>query len=314
MSIFRKPAEAMIGLKVLVYGGTGSGKSTFGLSFPKIAAIDSEAGLARYENNPNIVFIANTSSVESVEEAIDELEDNVGVIDTFVIDSETKIYDSMQVSSMEVEERRARKKGGDVADATISVKTWGKIKLINKKLQNLKIDLSSKGVHIVSVSQMEDIKEKQGDNFVKIGDKPSMAKGIEYDYDIVLKLFTKKKGKEEELYYALVEKDRTGVTKKGQIIENPSFKYWEKYCEDNSKNETRPTDFKNDVSKDVDKLVADENKIPVLLEELKKSVVGLTDEQKEKVSAKSKELGITNAFKTTDDKALEKLVKFVKTL
>jgi hypothetical protein len=314
MSIFRKPSQAKIGLKVLAYGDSGVGKSTFGLSFPKIAAIDSEAGLSRYEGNPNIVNIANTSSVDDVESAIEELEDMAGVIDTFIIDSETKVYDSMQVSAMDVEERRAKRKGGDTADATISIKTWGKIKLVNKRLQNLKIDLSSKGIHVVSVSQMEDIKEKKGENFVKIGEKPSMAKGIEYDYDIILKLFTKKDGKDGESYYAIIEKDRTGVTKRGEVIENPSYEYWKNYCENNAKLKERPTSFVKDVEKDIKKMESDDDKLDSLIDEFKTKVKALDSKSQPLVMKKAKELGIDNPLKTTDVKGLEKLMEYVNSL
>jgi hypothetical protein len=314
MSIFRKPAQAKIGLKVLAYGGFGVGKSTFGLTFPKIAAIDSEAGLARYEDNPNIIQIVNTSSTDDVETAISEIEENTDSIETFIIDSETKIYDTMQVSSMEVEERRALRKGGDIADATVSVKGWGKIKLINKRLQNLKIDLSSKGVHIVGICQMEDIKEKKGENYVKVGEKPSMAKGIEYDYDIILKLFTKKDPKGNETYSAIVEKDRTGVTKRGQVIENPSYDYWKEYCEKNAKLKERPTSFVKDVDKDIKKMESDDDKISVLIDEFKTKVKLLDPSNQPKVMKKAKELNIENPLKTTNLKGLKELVEFVDSL
>jgi hypothetical protein len=314
MSLFRKPSQAKIGLKVLAYGGFGVGKSTFGLTFPKIAAIDSEAGLSRYENNPNIVQIVNTSSTDDVDTAVSEIEENIDQIGTFLIDSETKIYDTMQVSAMEVEERRAQRKGGDVADATVSVKGWGKIKLINKRLQNLKIDLSSKGIHIVGISQMEDIKEKKGENYVKVGEKPSMAKGIEYDYDIVLKLFTKKDTKGEETYHAVIEKDRTGVTKRGQIIDNPSYEYWKEYWEQNSSLKERPTSFVKDVEKDIKSMESDEDKISVLIDEFKTKVKNLSKDNQTKVMPKAKELGIDNPLKTTELKKMQDLLEFINTL
>ena len=63
---FRKPAKTKIGGKFLVYGLSTEGKSYFGCTFPKIGAIDSETGLAFYEDSDiaingkkynNIVFI-----------------------------------------------------------------------------------------------------------------------------------------------------------------------------------------------------------------------------------------------------------------
>ena len=95
----------------------------------------------------------------------------------------------MQIGAQEVEERRARKKGGDIDDASISVKQWGRIKIINMKLQQAKIDLSSKGIHVVSVAQATEIKDDDGKKV--IGYKPDMHKSVNFDYDTVLRHYTK---------------------------------------------------------------------------------------------------------------------------
>ena len=46
---FRDAKKAKIGGKFLAYGDTGSGKSYFQLTFPKIACVDSETGVGFYE-------------------------------------------------------------------------------------------------------------------------------------------------------------------------------------------------------------------------------------------------------------------------
>ena len=173
---FRKAQAAKIGGKFLSYGESGSGKSTFQLTFPRVACIDSETGVAHYEgkditlNNGhtynNLVLVDNTSDLDELEEDLDAFLDGEydGQIDTLSIDSESKFYATMQIGATEVEERRARKKGGDVDDAGISVKQWGRIKIINMKLQQAKIDLSSKGTHVVSVAQEVEIKDDDGKN------------------------------------------------------------------------------------------------------------------------------------------------------
>lgn len=48
MSLFKTPETVKSGLKVLVYGATGTGKTWFALSFPEIVGIDTEDGWARY--------------------------------------------------------------------------------------------------------------------------------------------------------------------------------------------------------------------------------------------------------------------------
>ena len=171
---FRKARATKIGGKFLSYGESGSGKSTFQLTFPKVACIDSETGIAHYEgkdielNNGktynNLVMVDNTSDLDELESDLDDFINGEydGQIETLSIDSETKFYNTMQIGATEVEERRARKKGGDVDDAGISVKHCGRIKIINMKLQQAKIDLSSKGTHVVSVAQEIELKDDDG--------------------------------------------------------------------------------------------------------------------------------------------------------
>ena len=199
---FREAKAAKIGGKFLSYGESGSGKSTFQLTFPNVACIDSETGVAHYEgkditlNNGNVynnlVMVDNTSDLDELEEDLDAFIDGEydGKIETLSIDSETKFYATMQIGATEVEERRARKKGGDVDDAGISVKQWGRIKILNMKLQQAKIDLSSKGTHVVSVAQEVEIKDDDGKKV--IGYKPDMHKSVKFDYDTILRHYTKK--------------------------------------------------------------------------------------------------------------------------
>src|SRR5574344_252540 len=134
---FREAKAAKIGGKFLAYGETGSGKSWFQLTFPDVACIDSETGVGFYEkktitlNNGNkynnLKIVDNTSDLDTLEEDLDAFLDGEyeNKIQTLSIDSESKFYSTMQISALEVEERRARRKGGDIDDAGISVKQWG---------------------------------------------------------------------------------------------------------------------------------------------------------------------------------------------
>ena len=80
--MFRKAKAAKIGGKFLSYGESGSGKSTFQLTFPKVACIDSETGIAHYEgkdielNNGktynNLVMVDNTSDLDELESDLDD--------------------------------------------------------------------------------------------------------------------------------------------------------------------------------------------------------------------------------------------------
>lgn len=219
-----KPGTHKKGIKILVYGDTGTGKTSFALTFPKSLVLDTEDGYEWYENTEkakNLAGIARSQSFEDVSDLMDQLDRDPSAYSTFVIDSETKIYENLQEALLDVEERRARKKHRDELDANISQRSWGKIKQISLRLQNEKIRLASAGVNIVSVSQAADVMENSGDTMVKVGEKPDMHKKAKYDYDIKLRLFIK-----DGKYYGEVEKDRTDTYPVGTVLENPSYDNW----------------------------------------------------------------------------------------
>ncbi len=310
---FRKPQQAKKGIKILAWGDSGVGKSTFALTAPKIVSIDSDDGQSFYEDNPNIVFIANTASVKDFEESLVQIEEEMlDQIESLVVDSETVFNDNMQLMFMDVVEKRARRKGQNVDDANLSPREWGKIKILNKKLFALKTKLASQGVNIISIAESKPIKEKKGENFVTVGYEPDMANKSEFKYDVIIKLYTEKQADGTEKYFGIIQKDRTRTFKKGEIIENPSFQCWEAIAKKMAALETIKIDYTQDVKKDeemaaswdelekaaIDRVkeililakTADENtktKIKAVLAELKKSGVDLskpeTKEDAEKI-------------------------------
>lgn len=283
---FREAKAAKIGGKFLVYGESGSGKSTFQLTFPKVACIDSEAGVAHYEkkditiNNGNtynnLLMVDNTSDLDELEEDLDNFlaGEYDGKIETLSIDSETKFYGTMQVGAQEVEEKRARKKGGNVDDANISQRSWGRIKILNLKLQQAKIDLSTKGIHIISVAQATDERDKTGEKV--IGIKPDMHKSVKFDYDTVLEFYTEE-DKDGIHYYARVLKDRTNVTKRGDIIENPCYNIWKDYFEGRSKLDINRTSYNHDIKSSTDSMQDKADRAEELAAEFKEVLKSLKD-------------------------------------
>lgn len=309
---FKKVEDTKTALKVLIYGKTATGKTLFGLSFPEIAAIDSEDGMAFYKKKyKNLKYIFPTTSATDIEEGLNDLVE-MDDVKTFIIDSETKIYENLQHSALNLAEKRARKKGQNVEDANLSQREWGKIKLITKRIQSAKILLATKGVNIVSVAQEKDIKEKIGDEWVVVGHAPDGAKGIEYDYDIVLRLFTEKEDGEEK-YFAEVKKDRTQKYKKGDLIHNPSFKNWEDIYDYKATQKEEVINYKKDIETDEKATESEIELAENLIVEFKK----LSKEVSEKAKIKSKldelDISIKN-MSSEDPKKLKELVDYVKTL
>lgn len=309
---FRKPGTKRVGLKVLLKGEQGSGKTLTALTFPKVAALDGENGMSLYEGEPegkNIVMIDNTQSYLDLEDSIDYINDvyeDEG-IESLIIDSETKFYENIKEIIMDVEEKRAKRKGRDVLDTNLSVRSWGKIGGIADKLQNMKIDLTSKGVNVISIVQVSDVKEKQGDSFVVVGKKSEMRKGAEYDYDIVLFQYTEEAADGKTKYFGRVEKDRSKVFKKGDIIENPSYKHWAKRLNKMGDKEALNTSYttNSDEGKKVyeEELIKEEMSLKDRMVELSKNA----DEETRKEIAEALKNAKISSFEGLTAKQQEKL-------
>ncbi|MBY6838674.1 AAA family ATPase [Clostridium botulinum] len=299
---FRKKGAKKIGGKFLCYGYTGSGKSYFGLTFPKIGAIDSETGLGFYEDRDieiggklynGLEFVDTTSDLDELEEDLDEIIEGNVDINTLSIDSETKFYNTMDIACTEVVERKAKETG----KAVDTRGKWGMVKNINMKLQQAKISASARGIHVVSTAQGVDITD---DKNKVIGRKPDAHKSLRFDYDVVLWFFNKEDKKTGDLkYYAQVEKDRTNVTKVGQIIENCTYDVWKDYFEGRTNLETSGANFTKDLKESTKSVVTNVEKAENLSQEIMSTI-------KEKSSDESKKTDIKNVLKESglDVKAL----------
>lgn len=194
----RKPCERKQGLKILIYGSDGTGKSVFGLQFPNVLYIDTEGKGFVHENNPkynkNIVAVADSSNYDFTVNIIKSLleEDNFANVRTVVIDSETNIYDAMNVAMMLLEEKRAKnkaiKENRDVefaiTDANTSQRAHGKIKNKHNNLKEYKIKLSVNGINVVTIAHLKDV---YNDSQTKIGEKPDLRRSAGHEYDIIIK-------------------------------------------------------------------------------------------------------------------------------
>lgn len=316
--MFRKPSTKKLGLKVLLMGEKGVGKSVFALSFPRLYALDAETGMAFYENHPkfgqNILGIANTQDFNELQEAIDELTDmGSDEVGTLVIDSETKFYQNLTDASLQVEEKKARKNGKDVNDSSVSMRGWGRIKAIATRLANLKIDLSAKGVNVVSISQIDDVKQKVGENFVKVGEKPVMQKGAEYDFDLVIKLFTEVDAQNNPIYKGVILKDRTGVTKVNQVIDNPSYETWRLFLESRDGADTIKSNLAKDITKSQKALEEEDAEAEKTVVDKLKEAMAKSDAHQAKAVALIQEAGIKNPLSptATELSKLQKIVEIV---
>lgn len=319
MSLFKKPEEVKSGLKFLIYGATGTGKTWFALSFPEIVGIDTEDGWGRYLQKPvgkNIKHILTSSSATDLEEALDEIEEElIDSVKTFVLDSYTKIYENQQFALQSLAEKRQRRKGQSDEDVGMSVRDWGKLKLNTKRIQATQLTLASKGINIVNVAQEADIKEKRGDNWVVIGHKPDLSKGVEFDYDVVLRFITEDDKKNKTVNYkAEVLKDRTGTFKKYDIIDNPTFSLWNDTYEQTMSAKESTVNFKKDIAKDIAKEEAESASATELADKIKAFIKTSDAEQKAVVAKAMKSLSNIKDLSSNPIEDLKAIVDLIETL
>lgn len=293
---FQKVEEILshVGGKVLVFGKQGTGKSTFVGTFPNINLVDTEDGQTYYlGKNKNIKGVMRTVSEKEVQETLDELndEETLKTFDTIVIDSGTKLYENMQSAAYEVAESRARKqrsKGVDIDldDINISQRDWGHIKRWNQQLATSYILFSEMGKWCVVTAHQKDEmrdatkaeKKSLGVDKIKIGEIPDLAKKAEHDFDIVIQTFTEETDEGETVYKAKILKDRTGVTKRGDILENITFDIWKDNWEETKKYGVKTAiNLNESVEKDVKAMTAEINAAEDIVAEWKPIMKSLSE-------------------------------------
>ena len=293
---FQKVEEVLshVGGKVLVFGKQGTGKSTFVGTFPNINLVDTEDGQTYYlGKNKNIKGVMRTVSEKEVQETLDELndEETLKTFDTIVIDSGTKLYENMQSAAYEVAESRARKqrsKGVDIDldDINISQRDWGHIKRWNQQLATSYILFSEMGKWCVVTAHQKDEmrdatkaeKKALGVDKIKIGEIPDLAKKAEHDFDIVIQTFTEETDEGETVYKAKILKDRTGVTKRGDILENITFDIWKDNWEETKKYGVKTAiNLNESVEKDVKAMTAEINTAEDIVAEWKPIMKSLSE-------------------------------------
>lgn len=315
------------GGKVCVFGAQGVGKSTFAGTFPRINLVDTEDGQTYYLlENDNILNVLPTTSAAEVQEALDELNDEKVLenYDTVVIDSGTKLYENMQAAAFEIVENRAKRqkmsgKDIDLNDLNLSMRDWGHIRRWNQQLATTYILLSNLGKWTVVTAHEKEITQElgtgQNKKTVVVGYRPDLAKKAEHDFDIVLRMFTKKDPATGEVkFLAEVYKDRTQVTKVGDILENPTFEIWREKWESTRKHGIKKIDMSKDIEYSRKQMETEDDELENIIEEFKVKMKSLSKEDQVKVTKKLKDLNITNPLKTTDLQGMKELMEFIELL
>lgn len=194
---------------------------------------------------------------------------------------------------------------------------------INFKGQDLILDLMASGVHCIVTARETDEKvtkeiEGKKESVVTGRKVPEGFKGMDYNAKTVIRTFA---DPETGQICAYVEKDRTGVHKKGEIIEDPTLLDWQVVIDKTAnkksfvlKNDlTKAVDVEQDIyskeilgsvgspAEDVNTTNEPVVTADTLRAEINASIKALTPPQKTEMKKKLTDAGLPTAFKTVND-------------
>jgi hypothetical protein len=162
-------------LKLLLYGGSGSGKTVAALTFPRVALVDAESGSDLYVGRPGTapVHILRSKTLSDLETAIAYIEqDNGKTFDTLVIDPITVFYDVQKEATAKL-----------AKDGNLGFREWAKV---NNRMKAVYHKLAQLPVHVVVIARESVEYEGEGNNLRKIGVKPDADRSLIYTFDFVI--------------------------------------------------------------------------------------------------------------------------------
>lgn len=317
---FVKPDKKKEGTKFLFYGEAGSGKTPTALSFPNIALVDADSGSNFYDLS-NVVVTTGALSYKDLEEDLDELEmddELFDSIDTFVIDSISRLHETLSVAMNKVAERRAVSSGREAEAEILSFREYGKMKTYYEEFYSRTVGYAKLGKNLVYIAEQKDKTENINGEIRKVGVMPNAQKDIEFDFDVVVRTFQEEEDVNGKKIYrpkGVVLKDRTKTFEVGEVIDKPHYELWKDAVEKAQQGKRRTKDEVKTVKE------AAEEEITVIDdgETLRKNALSLIKKLDDNGKAKAKDLlieaiGTHEVHKISDVKKLQKALDVLKSL
>lgn len=189
-------------LKLLLWGGSGVGKTVLSLQFPGVCLIDADKGSDHYADDFDFGIERPQSFVELMK-LVEWLAKGDHEFVTLVIDQMSWVWEVVQEKWRDA--LMAKRKIRDAAQFSFAFGDWkfikGEHKLLIRRLHSLDMNVILLARSKTEYSDTEMAKAT--------GDKPDCENNLPYEMDTVCHLRREVRQGGEEFYFALQSKDRT---------------------------------------------------------------------------------------------------------
>jgi len=188
---FSPTSETTRRIKLLLWGDTGSGKTTLSLQFPAPAVIDLEGGTEHYGGDFAFDVLKATTE-KGITAAVDWLGSHDHDYSTLVIDPITLYWDALQAKWSDIFMRRNKgSKGHRLEYYDLQPRDWMTIKADHKEFLRKLIQLD---MNVIVTARQKTQYSDQG--FMRaVGETFDGEKSLPYVFDTILRLYRDDKGR-----------------------------------------------------------------------------------------------------------------------
>jgi GTPase SAR1 family protein len=190
--------------KILIYGGSGAGKTVLSLCFPRPIMLDLEKGSECYRSkikNLQVIDTTKTEDFPAILEAIKKRADR----ETIIIDSMSEYWSALQSRWLDIFLLRNRGKGNKEDFYEMQPKDWSQVK---GELKDFLRGLLGLDMNVICTARLKDLYSDEV-MLKKIGETFDCERNLPYLFDTVVKI-----EKSDSGHFVKVEKDRTGLLPK----------------------------------------------------------------------------------------------------